>query len=416
MPELSLRSARNRIVIVALIALSTTLAWSASYKILHGFSGRLASNPSSGLVVDKAGNGYGATSAGGFNNAGTVYQISPKTGFSVIYGFSGPDGRQPQGNLVIDAGGNLYGTTVYGGANKTGCNNQGCGTVFRLSPSANGGTWTETVLYSFVGADDGSNPQAGVVLDSEGNLYGTTEFGGNGGCGAVFQLTPGANDQWTETVVYAIGEGCNALGSLIFDSSGNLYGTVSTSGPNAGGLAFELSPQQNGTWLYTRLYAFNGFSGSKDAAGPQAGLTFDTEGNLYGATVAGGDFGFGAVFELIPAQGQWTEKVLYSFSGGSDGATPEASLVFDAVSNLYGTTVSGGSPGFSCLGHGCGTVFQLTPGGNGQWTERHFTFPGSGDLGIQPTSPLILDKTGHVYGTTTSGGPLGEGVIFRISR
>ena len=232
---------RRILAVASLILLSASIAWSSSYKILHSFSGRSASNPSSGLVADKAGNGYGTTSAGGFNHAGTVYQISPKTGFSVIYGFSGPDGRQPQGNLAIDAAGNLYGTTVYGGAFNTGCNNQGCGTVFRLAPPTNGGAWTETVLYSFSGGDDGANPQAGVTMDPAGNLYGTAMNGGSGTVGVVFRLEPDQGGLWTETLLYTfVGgpDGGNPVSGLAFDGPGNLYGAASNGGPGNGGTVF----------------------------------------------------------------------------------------------------------------------------------------------------------------------------------
>lgn len=408
--------ALKRLFAVALlIQVSSTVAWAGSYKILHGFSGRLASNPSSGLVVDKAGNGYGTTSAGGFNNAGAVYQISPKSGFSVIYGFSGPDGRQPQGNLVIDAAGNLYGTTVYGGANQAGCNNQGCGTVFRLSPPTNGGTWTETVLYSFTGADDGANPHAGVVLDPDGDLYGTTMNGGSGTVGVVFQLAPGQGG-WTQTVLHSfVGgpDGGNPVSALVLDIAGNIYGTASNRGPGIGGTVFELASVGTG-WTYKLLYAFDGSSGSKDGDGPNAGLIFDGSGNLYGTTGAGGEFGFGIVFELTLDGSDWVESILYNFAGGSDGSAPMADLTIDLAGNLYGTTFAGGATGFACLGNGCGTVFELMTDIGGQWTERHFTYPGSGSLGIQPLASLIVDPHGRVYGTTSSGGPLGEGVIFRI--
>ncbi|MBZ5573944.1 MAG: hypothetical protein LAO09_18930 [Acidobacteriia bacterium] len=404
----------NRISAVAsVILLSASVAWSSSYKVLHSFSGRLARNPSSGLVLDKAGNAYGTTSAGGFHGGkgGTIYQLSSKTGFSVIYGFSGPDGLQPQGNLAIDAAGNLYGTTVYGGAFKTGCNNQGCGTVFRLSPPTNGDAWTQTVLYSFSGGDDGSNPQAGVMLDSAGNLYGTTEFGGDLGFGTVFELSPGPGNTWSETVLYGMEQGgAGPLGGLVLDQSGNLFGTTCCLGPEKGGTVFELSPQFDGSWTYTLVYAFDGFNGSQDGIGPEAGLILDAAGNLFGTTAGGGKFGFGTVFELTKNGGGWTESVLYSFAGGSDGATPQAGLVLDASGLLYGTTFAGGT---GCGTQGCGTVFALTPSQN-EWTERLFRFPADGHLGLQPASPLSLDENGHLYGTTTRGGS-GVGVIFKIT-
>jgi len=401
------------------LLLSATVAWCASYKVVFSFRGGTAKTPSSGLVQDAAGNAFGTTAeSGAVHPYGTVYELSPTSGYHSIYSFQdSPDGRLPQGNLVVDAAGNLYGTTVYGGANKSGCNRLGCGTVFKLSPPTNGGTWTETVLYSFTGGSDGSNPQAGVILDSAGNLFGTTKGGG----GVVFELTAGQGDQWAETILYSFdgGEGALPLGGLLFDGAGNLYGTTSAFGPRSGGCAFELSPAQNGTWTLTLIYAFDGSNGSQDGLGPGAGLIFDTNGNLYGTTVYGGTSrqdggaGYGTVFQLTPTEAGWTENVLYSF-GGHHGAIPESSLVIDTTGNLYGTTYQGGLAGTACPS-GCGTIFKLSKGENGQWTEKVFRFPSDTKLGAQPTAPLILDTKGRAYGTTTRGGAEFEGVIFKMA-
>ncbi|MBZ5570866.1 MAG: hypothetical protein LAO09_03180 [Acidobacteriia bacterium] len=397
----------NRILAVAsLILLSATLAWSGSYKVLHDFSGRLAKIPSSGLVLDAKGNAYGTTAEGGFHagKGGTVYQLSPQTGFNIIYGFSGPDGMTPRGNLAIDADGNLYGTTVSGGGNKTGCNGAGCGTVFRLSPPTNGGTWTQTVLYSFKGGDDGANPQAGVVVDSAGNLYGTAMNGGTNDFGTVFQLAPGPNDTWVENLVhtFAGNEGGLPQGGLIFDAAGNLYGT-------SGATVFEITPTGGG-WSFIPLYFFNPRNG--DAAGAETGVIFDANGNLFGTSSFGGAFNLGTVFELTQSQGSWTEAIIHSFAGGSDGAKPESGLVLDSAGNLYGTTFAGGGNG--CSGNGCGTLFELIPGQGGQWTERRFSFPGGvPNRGVQPASTPLL-AGGHIYGTTSAGGSEGAGVAFRI--
>ncbi|MBZ5572513.1 MAG: hypothetical protein LAO09_11630 [Acidobacteriia bacterium] len=361
------------------------------------------------------GNAYGTTAAGGFlgGQAGTVYQFSPTSGYHVIYAFSGPDGLKPQGNLVIDAAGNLYGTTVYGGAHKSGCNGLGCGTVFELSPPSNGGTWTETVLYSFTGGDDGANPQSGVILDLAGNLYGTTEFGGARGVGTVFQLSPGPGGTWTENVLYGMEQGGGGpIGGLVLDAFGNLYGTTCCFGPQNGGTAFELSPFLD-SWTYTLVYAFDSSDGSNDAINPDAILVFDEAGNLYGTATAGGNFGRGAVFELSQVSGKWTEEILHSFAGGRDGATPMASLVLDNAGNLYGTTYEGGNVKEACP-QGCGTIFELSPSFDGQWTERGFRFPGDAKLGAQPTAPLVIDGVGNLYGTAIRGGNESRGVIFRV--
>lgn len=382
------------------VLLLVDLAWSGSYKVLHVFQ-KNSQIPSSGLIVDTAGNAYGTTAKGGFNNAGTVYELSPTTGYQIIYAFSGhPDGRNPQGNLVIDSAGNLYGTTVYGGA-FTNCNGGlGCGTVFELTPPKNGGLWTETILYSFSGGDDGSNPQAGVILDAGGNLCGTTGGGGSFEAGTVFQVTREPNNQWTQTVLYTFmgngADGGSPLGGLVIDPAGNFYGTASKNGPLNGGVVFELFPSQGGEWTYEVIYAFDALFGP-DGNSPATGLTFDGSGNLYGTTVLGGTFGFGTVFQLTNNQGSWTENLLHNFAGGNDGASPLGSLVLDTSGNIFGTTQQGGGS------QSLGTAFKLT---TGQWRENVFPFQSVPGRGAHPAAPLLLDGTGGIYGTAE--------VIFKI--
>jgi uncharacterized repeat protein (TIGR03803 family) len=419
--------------VAALVLLVGTSAWAAGYKVLYNF-GTPSSTPSSGLITDAAGNAYGVTSAGGSSGVGTVYELSLKTGYHLLYSFhKNSAGFLPQGNLVLDSAGNLYGTTVGGGIENAQCV-RGCGVVFELSPPLNGGSWTETVLYSFcsqVNCADGAYPQAGVIFDSAGNLFGTTEDGGVDcgvlGCGTVFELQH-SQSGWAESVLYQFKgngiDGINPLGGLVFDPAGNLYGTVFSLGPNNGGSVFELTPSPHGVWNFSLLYAFDGSSGSKDGIGPEAGLILDDLGNVYGTTVYGGSSssgefnGYGTVFELTPElQGSWKETILYNFAGGNDGAEPESSLVLDSSGKLYGTTFGGGTPNTrACNGFGCGTVFRLTPGIGGQWTENLFRFPIDGSLGLQPTAPVFLDAAGRVYGTTPAGGQTNSGVMFRITQ
>lgn len=396
------------------LLMAGSVAWCVTYEVVHTFSGNGVAQPSSGLIVDAAGNAYGTLfQGGGFGGAGAVYQLSPTSGYHVIYVFHGhPDGRHPQGNLVLDSAGNLYGTTVNGGAKSCPNGFAGCGTVFELSPPTNGGAWTETLLYSFKGGKiDGANPQAGVVFDPSGNLYGTTAYGANQscqgtgpGCGTVFELKP-SQSGWTETVLYQFSGGGNPFGGLVLDGSGKLYGTASTGGPRGGGTVFELSPASNGEWTYTLLYAFDASSGSEDGKSPQAGLIFDAAGDLYGTTFYGGTGGGGTVFELTLGSSGWTESILHNFLGGNDGAAPEANLVFDATGNLYGTTMGGGNP------TGAGTVFKLTPGNGGQWTESLFRFKSTDDGGAHPTTPVLLHGTAELFGTTNAV----PGVVFRIT-
>jgi uncharacterized repeat protein (TIGR03803 family) len=397
-------------------------AWAVDYGILHSF-GQANVSPSSGLTVDDHGNAYGTTAPGCGAGAGTVYEMSPTSGYHQLYHFScyGSGGNNPQGNLAVDSAGNLYGTTTYGGNSSDGCSSsrRTCGTVFELSPPPDGvGSWTETLLYAFcsqANCTDGANPQSGVIIDSEGNLYGTT-------FGVVFELSPppGGNGPWTETVLHTEKY---LYGSLVFDNVGNLYGTTTGGGVNGGGTAFELSPAANG-WIETVLYNFCSQPSCADGDQPSSSLTFDGSGNLYGTTSTGGrpgcvydgSSGCGTVFELTPnINGSWTETILHAFSR-SDGATPLAAVVLDPAGNVYGTTYLGGSPACDGDGFGCGTVFRLTPK-NGLWSASVFRFAGY-QTGSNPAAPLTLDSTGNVYGTTTIGGrgTLPRGVVFRITQ
>ena len=335
----------------------------------------------------------------------------------VLYNFrNGTDGAIPIfAGVIFDAAGNLYGTTSTGGA-------YGSGTVFELTPTA-GGTWSEKVLYSFKNdGTDGINPKAGLIFDAAGNLYGTTSHGSPSHQGTVFELTPAAGGTWTEKVLHSfINDGMDGgipeAGPLIFDAAGNLYGTTFTGGAYGSGTVFELTPAAGGTWTEKVLYSFNPFNGA-DGAAPYDGLIFDAAGNLYGTTEVGGTGGCGGyscgtVSELTPAAGgTWTEKVLYRFQGGADGAVPVGGLIFDATGNLYGTACQGGAGG--CGGYGCGSVFELTPAAGGTWTENVLhSFSDTPD-GAGPEGGLVLDSAGNLYGTTDGGGPSGFGTVFEF--
>jgi uncharacterized repeat protein (TIGR03803 family) len=333
----------------------------------------------------------------------------------VLHFFRGKDGAQPNGALIFDSAGNLYGTTVLGGENDV-CHNGGCGTVFELTPGT-GGQWTETVLWSFTGMNyDGANPQAGLVFDSAGNIYGTTFYGGTAcenphnffTCGMVFELSPGTNGEWTETVVHDFGgysDGIWPEGGLTFDTSGNLYGTTNEGGAANYGVVFECSPIGGGQWTEKVLLTFT--YGADVGGFPGAGLIFDGVGNLYG-TAGIGTTGDGLVFELSPAtNGAWTETVLHNFTGGSDGAGPDCGLIFDSAGNLYGTTGEGGS-------NNDGVVFELWPGRDGTWNER-ILHRFNGSNGADATAGLIFDSAGDLYGTTLNGGSNGDGVAYELS-
>ena len=242
--------------------------------------------------------------------------------------------------------------------------------MFKLTPTV-GGAWTETVLYNFGNGTDGYAPSGGLIRDAAGNLYGTTEFGGTNhcfigqdrGCGTVFELTPTAGGEWTETVLHNFGSGTDGftpVAGLIFDAAGNLYGTTGDGGNYGYGTVFELTPTNGGSWTETVLYSFNlqGSGGYGPGVGP---LVFDAAGSLYGTAFYGGAYPGGTAFKLTPTVGgDWTETVLYSFGNGTDGSGPfAAGLIFDAAGNLYGTTWYGGT--HQCGQYGCGTVFELTP-------------------------------------------------------
>jgi len=409
------------------VALLVTNSVAASNDfIMYSFNGSHGTLPDSGLI-ERSGNFYGTTNSGGAYGVGTVFELSPREGGGwtekVLYSFknNGRDGKSPQAALVFDAHGNLYGTTYTGGLYLG-------GTVFELSPEENG-SWTETVLHTFGSGHDGASPCAALIFDTHGNLYGTTFGGGENQGGTVFELSL-RDGSWTETVLYSFqdsddgnpDDGSSPNGGLIFDAAGNLYGTTYTGGAygiHQYGTVFELTPKHGGGWTEKVLHSFG--SGT-DGQNPSASLVFDTHGNLYGTTYAGGAYQDGTVFKLSPRQGGgWTETVLHNFDfvgGLSDGLGPYSNLILDVAGNLYGTTSEGGNS--SCNSRrGCGTVFELSPR-DGGWTEtvlhRFGVYLGDGQYGDGqfPFGGLILDSHGNLYGTTQHGGAYGGGAVFEI--
>src|SRR5208282_5336035 len=331
---------------------------------------------------------------------------------NALYNFAGgSDPKLPYAGLVFDKAGNLYGTTELGGAN-----NQG--TVFEIIRNANG-TWTETVLYNFIGSADGGQPYGSLVFDAAGNLYGTTNFGGsancNLGCGTVFKLTPGSSG-WSETVLYSFGGGSDGRepsARVVFDAAGNLYvttlqgGNISSVCSSGCGTVFKLTAGSSG-WTESVLHAF---SGGYDGKYPYGDLIFDAAGNLYGTAFQGGA-GYGVVYELSRnSNGAWHERVLHGFVNMPAG-NPVAGLVMDSGGNLYGTTMLGESE--SSCGGGCGVLFKLSPVSGGPWSYKVVHVFGQGTDGFHPTGDLILDSASNLYGTTQAGGAEGSGLIFQI--
>lgn len=335
---------------------------------------------------------------------------------TVLYSFYDSGGTVlPQAGVIADASGNLYGTTFYSG-------DYGMGMVYELTPTSTG--WQKTILHSFnVDGVDGFFPTGGVIFDSAGNLYGTTEFGGSGscsvgfGCGTIFKLSPNGNGGWTETILHQFKgtDGWQAHAGLVFDSAGNLYGTTANGGTFAEGTVYELVPANNGTWDLKTLYHF---SGGLDGSVPWGGLILDSAGNLYGMTNQGGGviapchYGCGTVFELIRPNGSagWTEKILHNFTRVADGHYPYGSLLMDASGNLYGAAASGGGSADK------GIIFELMPSASGQWNEKllHNFNKGYWD-GAGPSANLIFDFAGNLYSTTLSGGAENEGTVFELT-
>jgi uncharacterized repeat protein (TIGR03803 family) len=376
--------------------------------------------PQSSLLADAKGNLYGTTYYGGANNAGTVFELSPPANGStswterVLYSFNSKNtaGEGPSGSLMKDAAGNLYGTTQQSGTAYY-------GTAFKLSPPAKGDTaWTHTKLWTFGPPPDGIIPEANLIADAAGNLYGTTTYGGDNGLGTVFRLTPPAQGQtaWTEKILFSFGAsgvGMLPQSGLLLDAAGNLYGTAAKGGTFGAGTVFRLTPPANGqgSWIETTLFSFN-FK-DKDGAYPQASLLADTAGNLYGTTTAGspsscGDY-CGTVFELSPpppGQIAWTQTVLAGFLT----TTTRSTLIGGKNGNLYGTTYpSSNEPGD-------GSVFALGPPAQGEtaWTKTVIFKLKETGVYNQPSS-LIEDRAGNLYGTTSAGG-IGYGTVFKVSR
>jgi uncharacterized repeat protein (TIGR03803 family) len=343
------------------------------------------------------------TLAVAFLACGNAFAISEKA----ICSFPGPPNEFPTSGLIFDSAGNLYGTT---GGHVFGLPSNG--TVFEASPKSGGG-WACKQIYGFRGSpNDGANPAGGLVMDKLGNLYGTTGGGGTNGMGVAFELSPTSSGRWTEKIIANFEYGLSPNAPLVFDNKGNLFGTTIDGGIENNGTVFELTPEGNGSWSLQTIYSF---TGKGDASGPDASLTLDGSGNLYGTTYAGGANNLGTVFDLMPTSNGWTEKILYSFvNDGVDGTNPHAAVVFDALGNLYGTAENGGDSV-----DGCGTVFELMPQADGNWTET-IIFQFSESQGCTPVAPVIFDGHGNLYGTTWFGGNSQGtnevGTVFRLSQ
>lgn len=362
---------------------------------LYSFAGNPGDgfNPYAGVTLDAQGNIYGTTADrrhryGGCpeDDCGVAFELTPGGQYTILHRFFSGDNAFPMGGVIIDAKGNLYGTTY--GTGKRG-NGRHEGSVFVLKKRRKG-----KALHKFHGPDGGF-PVAGLTADSAGNLYGTTLAGGAHAWGIVFQLTASG----TENVLYNFfgsADGASPYAPVTLDAQGNLYGTTNVGGNSWAGVAYEVTPA--GT--ETVLHSFCSQPNCSDGANPYAGLIADAQGNFYGTTFGGGAYGYGTVFKLTPSG---EETVLYNFAGAPDGAAPYGGLIMDGQGNLYGTTYGGGVSNINCYDSGCGTIFQLTASGT-ESVVYNFCSQANCSDGALPTAAMVFDGQGNLFGTTTAGG------------
>jgi uncharacterized repeat protein (TIGR03803 family) len=410
--------------------------------VLHNFAGGSdGSNPYGGVVQDASGALYGMTSAGGADNLGVVFRLTPESGGawkeSIIHIFKGGrDGATPMGGLLLGAGGTLFGVTELGGDPSCPYAANGCGTVFEMIPPVPPSkAWTEKVLHRFAGGDDGKQPLGNLIADKNGVLYGTTETGGNDYYGTVYTLTPPAagGTVWKLRVIHvfaggAAGDGSHPQAGLVADGSGALYGTTLYGGSTCcsgigDGVVYRLKPAGGKIWKEDVLHAFSFVPAGvlpTEGQDPYSQLILDANGALYGTTGFGGEYDVGTEFKLSPpASGtEWSETILHSFlyqsnDPGStiDGDYPQAGVIMDSTGMLFGANVAGGvgTCSSTMLGNGCGIVFGLTPGGA---PGVVYTFHGVD--GEYPFDSLMLDPSHNIYGTTEKGGLHGDGVVFQL--
>ena len=369
-------------------------SWAGTLTVVHNFTGGSdGGSPVDGLMINAKGAFFGTTSAGGASGLGTVFQIVAGTQ-TVLHSFKGgADGATPNGGVIGNGSGTLFGTATAGGAH-------GAGIVYSVR-----GT-TESVLYSFVGGTgDGSAPQAGLVRDATGNLYGTTSAGGASGNGTVFELVAPTikTGAWTEKLLYSFGtgtDGATPVGRVAFDSAGNLYGTTSAGGTSGYGTVFQLQPKA--TWEETILHSFQN---TDDGYTPYAGLVADASGNFYGAATAGGSNSGGTIFKLSPSNGGFTFSVLASVPGwGVSGTFRDVLVRPNGV--IYATTHCDGA-------NNAGSIYKLIPSG-GSWAYKLlYNFTGGSD-GLYSISNLVM-QGGKLYGTTIGGGANGAGTVYAFT-
>ena len=402
---------------LTILLLLTLTSFGQTVNVLHNFGITNGDGdiPYSNVIIDGKGNLYGTTLGGGANSMGTVYKLSPGANGrwreTVIHSFMGgaSDGASPHATLFMDRQHNLYGTTENGGSTSQSCKSTGgCGVIFKLTPSS-GGTWTETILHSFAGGSDGSIPYSGLVQDAAGNFYGTTIEGGSKNAGTVYELSP-SGSTWTLTVLHNFTGNPDGKTPYggVIFDSAGNLYGTTYDGGSGSGIVYQLS-LQSGSWTEKTLHTFGG-QPAGDGSETFFGVVLDKNGNVFGTTSGGGTFNYGTVFELDAAN-NYASTVLHSFNLDLvDGTFPNA-VIFDTAGNLWGSTEGAGQ------NDGNGTIFKLTPSASG-WTETvPFTFQGAND-GTYPNTGLLMDSKGNFYGTTIWGGKAGDtngGVTFQFT-
>jgi uncharacterized repeat protein (TIGR03803 family) len=420
------REKRNhRIIALVVIALASfavqAQAGEGTYKVLHNFNPNQGRNPI-GVIYSPDGHIYGANVLGGKYGGGTAYELTPAPGGRWLQTRTlsfGPKGSYPNA-LILGPDGNLYGTTETG-------SDGGCGGVFKLTVDA-GGHWDITLLHN-LSCEEGLFPEGGLTFDNAGNIYGTAWGGGANGDGTVFELSPIGDGAYSFKVLHSFDntDGSQLQSAVTIDAAGNLYGTALCGGGgktisdglgctigSGSGTVWELSPQVDGSWKETTLYSF---SGGDDGANPsdEGNLIFDSAGNLYGSAQNGGTHQKGVVFELSPnGDGKWSEKVLHNFDG-ADGMSATGGVLFDASGNLWGECYGPGQfeGAAKSTAPSSQLVFKLSPNLDGTWTE---TVIHRIDFGNSsgPSMGMAMDPAGNFYGTTWQGGTYNNGIVFKI--
>jgi uncharacterized repeat protein (TIGR03803 family) len=412
--ETRLSPARLALAVVMLTVIWSLGVQAQTYTLIYNFGSSGAADgrgPVAPLIFDPQGNLYGTTLQGGAAGFGSVFKLAPNGNGSwtesVIYSFPA-DGDQQYSPVALDVRGNLYGETPGDG-------NQSQGSVYELSPNGNG-NWSIQTLHSFTGYPDGDAPTGGVLLGNANQVYGVANAGGMRNIGMVFNLDHLSAAGWHEFTLHSFLGGSDGEypgGPLAIDAAGNLYG-VTNGGSGGNAIVYKLTPNQRSFgWSESILYTFQNPYGT-----PNGGLIFDASGNIYGTDREDGPYYVGTVWKLSPnPDGNYTFTPLYSFTGvNGDGAYLNGPLVMDASGNLYGTTEQGGRlDGYYCMYGGCGTIFKLTPSSNGQWTETILYDFNDTSSGWQPHDGLIMDRAGNLYGTALYGGATGAGTVFELT-